>query len=290
MSRQKICDLNDDEYEHPFDHKALEAMEATPGLDTLIKKLWEHIGENTLRVIYTGNGVRVTERTFPEIHEIFSEAKEILNVENPVDLYIQQDPYVNAFTAGISKPVIVLNTQTIDLLTPDELLYIIGHEMGHIKSRHLLYKQTAEVLKIMGGIVGDLTLGLGDLVLNSAQVALLYWSQMSELTADRAGLLACQDLTVAAGANMKIAGVPHKYKDRVDPREFLKQAREFEEYDWQAVNKMIKMYIMYNPTSGMTHPWTVVRAAELSKWMESGGYLDVMMRKTAISPTDSSSG
>ncbi|QYZ78074.1 M48 family peptidase [Methanofollis formosanus] len=282
MPREIIAGLHDDEYEHPFDHQALRALEATPGLNTFITKLWEHVGENALRVLYTGNGVRVTPQNFPHIHELFSEAREILNVNYEIDLYIQQNPWINACTAGIEKPVIILNTQTVDALTDDELLYIIGHEMGHIKSRHLLYKQTADILQVMGGVISEITFGLGDVVMTGLKVALLHWSRMTEFTADRAGLLACQDINVAAGASMKIAGVPLKYMDQVNPRDFIKQARDFDAYDYQTMNRFIKMYVMYNPAFEMTHPWTVVRAAELMKWIEAGEYLDVMTRKTRM--------
>ena len=37
MERRALVELNSKEYEHPFDQKALKALEGTPGLETLVK-------------------------------------------------------------------------------------------------------------------------------------------------------------------------------------------------------------------------------------------------------------
>ncbi|MGB9977622.1 MAG: M48 family metalloprotease [Thermovenabulum sp.] len=68
----------------------------------------------------------------------------------------------------------------------------------------------AQVFPILGEIVGSITLGAGKLLSTGLQIALLNWVRMSEFTADRAGLLTCQDPEVAASALMKLAGVPQK--------------------------------------------------------------------------------
>ena len=104
---------------------------------------------------------------------------------------------INAFTAGVKKPLILLYSGAIDCLTPEELLFVIAHEVGHIKSGHVLYYQIAEFIPIIGEIVGAATFGLGEIFGAGLQLALLRWKRMSEYTADRAGLLACKDAEVA---------------------------------------------------------------------------------------------
>ncbi|MDH7511261.1 MAG: M48 family metallopeptidase [Methanolinea sp.] len=280
MARQKIANLHDDEYEHPFDHKALEALEKTPMLDTTIKKVWERVGEDFLRVYYTGSSLRITEKNYPDLMALHREAYDILNMTGSIGFYMAQDPYPNAFTIGVTNPVIVLTTKLVDLMQPDEILFVIGHEMGHIKSRHMLYQQTAEILTMLGSVVGDLTLGVGNLVTYGVRVPLLYWSRMAEFTADRAGLLACQDISVATSVNMKFAGIPEKYCDNPPVETFLEQAEEFKNLNEDTLNKTFRLVLEANPFFGMTHPWTVLRAAELLKWQESGGYGRVLARET----------
>ena len=59
------------------------------------------------------------------------------------DLYIAPG-HINAFTAGTEKPLIVVHSGAIDSLTDDELLFVIAHELGHVKSGHVLYYQIAQ--------------------------------------------------------------------------------------------------------------------------------------------------
>jgi Zn-dependent protease with chaperone function len=280
MARQKLKNLHDDEYEHPFDHKALEALEKTPALDTILQKLWEKVGENFLRVQYTGSCIQVTENNFGNLYALFKEVKAILNVPGDIELYLMQNPYPNAFTIGVENPIIVITTKSVDLMNDDELVYLIGHEMGHIKSKHMLYQQTANLITMFGGFVGNLTLGIGDIITTAVQVPLLYWSRMAEFTSDRAGLLTCQDIRVATSVNMKLAGLPEKYMDNPPVDSFLAQAREFKDYDYNTLNKLFRLFTELNPWQGMTHPWTVMRAAELMKWIDEGGYERVLSRQT----------
>ena len=280
MARRTILNLDDDEYEHPFDHKALETLEKTPLLDTVIHKAWEKVGEDFLRVYYTGSCLRVTEGNYPELYRLFREAYGILNVQGQIELYLQQDPMPNAFTIGVTNPVIGLTTKLVDLMSDDELIYVIGHELGHIKSKHTLYHQTAQILTMLGGMAGNLTFGIGDILTQGVQVALLYWQRMSEYTADRAGLLACQDIGVATSVNMKFAGIPEKYSDKLPVTSFIEQAKEFKRYDIEKTNMAFRLLMEANPWWGMTHPWVVLRAAELMKWQESGEYDRVMRRET----------
>lgn len=274
MDRKIIDGLHPHEYEHPFDRKALNALEQTPGLEMLVRKFNQYWNDKLLKIQYTGSNIKVTERNFPEIYKCLAEACSILNIEKIPNLYIRWSYDVNAFTAGVENPIIVLNSGAVDLLSYEELLYIIGHELGHIKSQHVLYYQMAQVLPILGNIIGSATLGIGNLISTGLQLAILNWSRMSEFTADRAGLLTCQDVNVASSAMVKLAGVPKKYFDCINIDEFIQQAKEFDGYDYDSMDKVVKVV----STMWQDHPWTVMRAAEFYKWIESGNYENILNR------------
>jgi len=139
MSRIIIEGLNSFEYEHEFDRKALSALEKTPGLELLVRKFNEYWNDKILKIQITGSYLKVTENNFPEIHRALMEGCTILNIKKIPKLYIQCGYEVNAYTSGVEDPIIVLNSGCIDLLSYDELLYVIGHELGHIKREHVLY-------------------------------------------------------------------------------------------------------------------------------------------------------
>lgn len=275
MTRKEILNLNSNEYEHPFDRKALNALEQTPGLDIIIRKFSKYWTDKILKIQYTGSNIKVNEKNFPEVHNALIEACNILCVKNIPKLYIKWGYDVNAFTAGVEDPIIVLNSGTIDLLTYEELLFVIGHEVGHIKSQHVLYYQMAQILPFLGEIIGSATLGVGNLVSTGLQIAILNWARMSEFTADRAGLLTCQDSNVAATAMIKIAGVPKKYFNLIDVDDFIGQAKEFDDYDYDSMDKVAKIV----STMWIDHPWTVMRTAEFFKWIDSGEY-DAILNRT----------
>ena len=274
MIRNVLEHLASQEYEHDFDKKALDALEGTPGLELLVRKFNQHGLERMFRINYTGSNIRVSEKNYPDIYEVLKEACKIINLSPLPDLYISWSYDINALTTGVEQPIIVLNSGAVDLLSREELLYIVGHEVGHIKSQHVLYHQMAQVLPRLGEIIGSATLGLGTVVTKVVELALLNWQRMSEFTADRAGLLACQNFDVAISSLIKAAGIPKKYYEQINVEAFLQQAQEFKSFDYSTMDKLVKMMsIMWQD-----HPWTVMRASELKKWMDGGAYDDILNR------------
>ncbi|HAJ58976.1 MAG TPA: protease, partial [Cyanobacteria bacterium UBA8543] len=249
---QKLSGLTSQDYEHPFDRSAREALEATPGLKAIVSKLNEYGIERVLKIQYTGSNLKANSKNFPELDGTIKTVCETLYVASNPDLYIRWDYGINAFTAGVEKTIIVMNSGCIDLLSPEELSFVVGHEIGHIKSQHILYYQMAAIMPVLADIIGEATLGIGKLLTTGVQLALLNWNRMSEFTADRAGLLACQDINIAIQSLIKIAGLPQKFFNSSIAEDFIAQAKEFEQYDLNTLDKVVKvMSIM-----GRSHPWT----------------------------------
>jgi len=281
MEKKELVMLNPREYEHPFDKKALNTLEGTPGLEKLTRAYMKHYIERMVRVGFTGSYLRVNENNFPDIHDLLEEACKVLNLKKIPPLYIRWDYTINGSTTGSENPIIILNSGTVDLLSPQELLYIIGHEIGHIKSGHMLYHEMSMVIPVLGNIVGQATLGIGSLVSVGLEAALFHWYRMSELTADRAGLLACQDQEAVIGALMKGSGVPKHFFDKINTDEFIIQAKEFKGFDYDSLDRIAKAAsIMWQ-----NHPWTVMRASEILKWIESGAYQKILDKDTSESLT-----
>ena len=109
------------------------------------------------------------------------------------------------------------------------------------------------------------------------QYALYYWDRMSEFTADRAGLLTCQNKVAAVRAFMKMSGMPIKQFSDINFKTFIQQAKDFKQLDYDGLNKVIKLISI----ADSTHPWTVMRAAELLKWIEDGEYQKIIPDDTS---------
>jgi len=278
--RRRLPALDCQEYEHPFDKQALDALEGTPGLELLVRKINEHGLERLLRIQYTGSNLKVTPRSLPEVHSLLAEVCEVLYLSPLPDLYIVAGHEVNAFTSGVEQPIVVIHSGCVDLLSRDELCFVIAHEIGHIKSNHCLYHQLGQVLPVLGRMIGSATFGIGGLVSAGLEMALTNWARMSEFTADRAGLLGCQNATSAITAMVKVAGLPRKYFGSPVADGFIEQARQFEAYDFDKLDRLAKIV----SSMGHNHPWTVMRAAEFLRWVDSGVYQRVLDRQTASPP------
>ncbi|WP_343338828.1 Protease HtpX [Terrisporobacter petrolearius] len=265
--------LNVEDYEHDGDKAALDTLRKTKGFDILTKKVNEYGMERFFKIMYTGSYIRVNKDNIPYLYNALIKACKILNVKNIPDIYIQPG-FINGCTIGVDNTAIVITSGCLSLLCFNELMFLLGHELGHIKSKHMLYHQMGSMIPYLGGLLGNITLGMGNIVCSALEVALYNWHRKSELTADRAGLLCCQDYNAALSCMMKISGMPPKYYSNIDTNQFLQQAKEFQNYfNNDNINKMINsMSVIYNE-----HPWMVVRAAELDTWIASGCYENIIL-------------
>lgn len=262
-NKQVLTGLEHYQYEHPFDKIALEKLEKILFLKTACEWITSNFIERIYNVQYTGSNLKVTEENYPTIYNHLKEACRILDVSNIPDLYISWGYNINACTIGAENPIIILNSGLIDLCDDDEIMFIISHEVGHIKSNHMLYHMMAQLINvIIDSIPG------GSLLAGGIQYALYYWNRMSEFTADRAGLLGCQNPDAMIRAFIKMAGLPIKEYGNIRPETFIQQARDFKMLDYDGMNKVVKMISI----ADSTHPWTVMRSAELLKWIDNGEY------------------
>lgn len=263
-SKKMLFGLDSKVYEHNFDKKALKTLKALPGFDTIVNFFlnWAYVKWHIIEL--QGTNFLVTRESCPELYDIVHNVADILDVRPLPRFYTQWDYSINGFTTGYKEDTLmVLNSGTVDLLTEDELRYVVGHEIGHVKSGHVLFHTMGELFNTAISeipIVSTLSTPI--------YYALLYWIRMSEFTADRAGLLACQNIDAAINAIIKISGLPLKYFEKMDRDSFIKQATEFKASFRGFTDNVIKTLTI----AGSTHPWTVLRAAELLEWYDSGEY------------------
>jgi len=249
-------------WEHPADRAALNALRALPGFDEVLRKIYGFFGERGVRLLFQANAVRVGPAQFPRVHSAFTEVCATMDWEPRPDLFISQTPLVNAGAYGMDRPFIVLNSGALALLDDEELRTILGHELGHVISGHALYRTILVILLEFG--FRNLPF-LAGIALLPIQIALLEWYRKSELSSDRAGLLASQDPVASMRMFMKLAGGGKIEEMNLDA--FLVQAKEYE----QGGDAMDTVYKVLN-TLGATHPFHTLRAAELQRWVEGGEY------------------
>ncbi len=260
-TRHRLDELSPRAFQHPADRAATAALGRIPGLDKAVRTLTEFQYERALRQSLLANSVKVGPRQLPEVWDVYERALRTLDMPGEYDLYVTQWPLANAAAFGSGKPLIVLSSQLADLLEEDELWAVLGHELGHILCDHVAY-QTA--LLVLVGLGRGLPLVPG-IPLRALRTVLLEWSRSAELSADRAGALACRDPVASCRALMVLAaGLPAR---RLDLDAFLQQAAEYHEWDagWDRL-------LRFAAERQATHPYSVRRVVALTEWVRSGEY------------------
>src|ERR1700689_2742215 len=262
-ARVRLTGISSRAYEHPADRSALVALRKLTGFDTLLKLLNGLFNERAMRLNFLASGVKVSERQFPQIYEMLRDGAYVLDMDKVPELFITQDPIVNAMALGTNDPFIVINTGMVDLLDAEELRFIVGHELGHVLSGHAVYRTMLyNLIKLAARIAW---MPIGYLGLRAIIWGLEEWYRKSELSCARAGLLAGQDIDAGRRALMKTAGGSRLAEMNSDA--FHDQAREYD-----AVPDLRDSFLKLLQLQGATHPFAVVRFAALDHWATDGEY------------------
>ncbi|MHC4952675.1 MAG: M48 family metallopeptidase [Planctomycetota bacterium] len=138
---------------------------------------------------FRATGLRVTPTITPQIHRSVERVSQNLGLADAPEVYIINEPQANAFAPSwglYDRPVVVLHSGLVELLTPNELDFAIGHELGHLGLEH----------SSRPDIQGDST--VDHFKARSRE-------RYAEISADRVGLLAVRSVYVAAKVMVKLA-------------------------------------------------------------------------------------
>jgi Zn-dependent protease with chaperone function len=141
----------------------------------------------------------VTYRSAPQLAGLAQECAVRLQ-PTPVEVFVVESRVLNAYTFGLSRPnSVVLYSSLLETMDEDELRFIIGHEMGHVRLGHTWLNT------LVGGMAGIPTPIAAAAILI---FAFRWWNRSCEFSADRAGLLACGKPEKAVSALVKLVLAP----------------------------------------------------------------------------------
>ena len=195
-------------------------------------------------------GLRASREQTPELFTLAAECVRRLR-PGPVEIFIVPGRQINAYTFGLAQPkVVVLYQQLLKTMEPDELRFVLGHELGHVALGHTW------INTLLGGMAG-VPASIGAVVIIT--LAFRWWNRACEYSADRAGLLACGRPEKAISALIKL--VAH---DADTPAEQQRALLVIEKEDDSAFNRMAETL--------STHPMLVRRIEELRRFAASPLY------------------
>ena len=142
---------------------------------------------------------RITPRTAPRMAAIVEESVARLQAGD-VQVFVTPQHALNAYTFGLLPPkVVVLYATLFDVMDADEMRFVLGHELGHVRLGHTWLNS------LVGGMAGIPSPYLASTLL---AMAFLWWNRACEYSGDRAGLLACGKPHKAVSALVKLAAGP----------------------------------------------------------------------------------
>src|SRR5919197_1174237 len=230
--------------------------------DQRLKDLSPKAYERALRQVFLAGSVKLGSEQLPQAWAAHRAACARLDLDSVPDLYLTQFPVTNAAAIGSQRPMVMLNSRTVELLDEEELRTVLGHEAGHVLSDHVLYRTALMILLSVGTRGMPLMAGLP---LLAVKLALLEWFRAAELSCDRAATLVNRDPLTTCRTLMVLAGGAASRKLNLDA--FVRQAAEYEEWEpgWDKLSRLrIEL--------AQTHAFPVRRVSELMKWVRSGDY------------------
>lgn len=167
-------------------------------VEEVLRKIKTSSSDAYWRSSMEGHSLKVQKDLLPDFYALCQEVKDKLQFEGKVDFYITGDSSVNAFSVAAedeNEPNIVnVNSALFDLMSQDELRFVIGHELGH-----LINKDT-RLSRLVQFVFPPET---------AVPVSLMYkirlHSQLAELVADRYGYMAVGKLGACVTAFFKLA-------------------------------------------------------------------------------------
>jgi hypothetical protein len=165
--------------------------------------------------------LRVTPSVSPYLSKLLTVVRQLLKLEQQVELYVTPAPVANAFCMPLPEGgglLVVVTSAAVELFNRGELLFLIGHELGHGLLEH-------------HRLPGSALLNPSDPQQRLSwdhSLDLLRWMRASEISADRYGLVCCQDPSLATRAFLKLmSGLSGRY---------LGESEDFDDQmeDWES--------------------------------------------------------
>jgi Zn-dependent protease with chaperone function len=269
------------EFEHPSMQQMNQALRRSLVLNRLAESVSQKIGKPWYESCF--NSVQATEKQYGRIYELAMIAARRIGFTQVPSVYIEADRGYQSNTYGSEKDSFVnVGTFLPKLLTDRELLFILGHEFGHLKCRHALWTTVSMFLvgQTRGNLMSD---GVMSFVSNPLKIiesgvesAISSWMRVAELTADRAALLVSGDIALARRTLFLLYFRSRRELDEVDVNEWAQQ----QEAQASTMTKVSQLMTSSTPYLGLR-----LRAldefyrsplyAELRDKVETGSGLDI---------------
>lgn len=208
-------------YAHPLDSKIIKFLD-NGAINGLFRNLIEMMSDSTYGPV-VASGIKITDNTYPELNEIFDMCSEKLSIKRPYAIISPVIGGINAMAFGSDEePYIVLSPLMAKTMNKEQLKFVIGHECGHVAMGHMTYHTVVSLATNFANAIPV----IGPIISKGAALPLMAWSRRSEISADRAGLLCCDDVEVAKRTLLQIT-MPFMDATAIDVDDYVNNSEKY---------------------------------------------------------------
>ena len=193
-------------------------------VDPVRRQVEESMHGSYFRSRMEGNSLRVEKGLMKSLYALFEDVKDKLGFKEKVDLYVTGNADINAFSVLAERKgephIINLNSGLVELMTHDELRFVLGHELGHIINKD------SELNQLIRFVYPPDDTELPPVLENKVRL----WSQLCELIADRYGYMAIPDIETCVSAFFKMSSGLNIKRLDLDMHAYVKENRKNLEY------------------------------------------------------------
>ena len=248
-------------------------LQKIPALHTVVRSVSDKVGRPWIESTF--NGIRLGPKQLPDVWKRAVLAARILGLPNMPDVYVSGGQMWENYTFGTdTSSFIVLGTAVVTNFQNDEMLFLLAREMGHCRAGHALWKTVTRFL------AGDISMHSGllsngllnvihptKLIEGAVEMPLMAWSRQSDITADRAGLLAVGDHALARRVLLAWSLRSARLLKQVNLDEWMKQ-EDASDDKMTRFSEMTTSSSMYT-TRRLRLLGAAAREPELMRWSQS---------------------
>ncbi len=260
-----LCGLKASDYIHPDEENF-----QTDGLMnfTLVQKGLDMLNDGSvqlLRQITDGKWVELTEQTAPDLFDALKEVEAVLDFKQIPRIFVKRDWGFQIDCGGTDYMQMLIPDYITENYDSEMLSFVLGKAIGLFKSRHVQLNTICSVL-------------CDNVALRPVQLALKACLRTTNLTDDRAGLLACQNISAAIRCLLVEAGFPLSELRFLDEEETLTLAKNYlEEMDYMESDLTKDIAAFWKNADNMAAP-VYLRLQELLNWYDEG-YDNVLKKR-----------
>lgn len=256
---ERLVGLRVEQFAHPDDIAAMRSLKKVKAVDKAATFL-EDLGDNLyFRMSMLGSCVRVTPENDPRVYRILEDVCQILDYDTIPEIYSTRSYALDIQPSGVAKPILLVPDFVLNNYEDGLLYFNFGRAVTRLKSGSLKFYIAARTLLIAASSV--------QLISEPMKLAFANWMRKSELTADRGGLLACQNMEKAMVFLMNKAGMPLEEAKKVSYSDYLKTCK---------IDSQLAMVGKSIQTLSNCTGWANDRILELFVWYASGRYDDLL--------------